>query len=1112
MRNLAKLIFSAEISRQVPEDSVNKLSLPLSSALMDGMVESLAGVQHSDIGRLTGQIAEMLQDMVAFCKENPPARTDLPAALLHQLALRLGSLCYDHSWPRKSGGALGIDLLVRNVELTPLWMVQHEGEFIRALLFMLKDMPTDPPGNVEQVVETALFILRKCNDPAHKESLGEEREKAQRYLIGFLVVELASQVEKVRQTAQAALHVLAELNDANLTEMISPFKARLLNPIFTKPLRALAFPMQIGHMDAITFCMNLKPPLLELEGEKDRPEGAPPKDIEVSLGRLLTEALGIADADDAALTGGKPTHHANNTQLTQLRVVCVRLLSAAMSSPDFLHPKHMQMRNKILQVYFKLLYAKSQPVIDAAYQCLKVPVQQGKLPKDLLQSGLRPVLVNLGDHKRLTVDSLQGLARLLELLPNYFKVEIGQKLLDHFRALADPNTLPTAALMPQPENSEIKVMAAIINVFHLLPHPGAGAFLQDVCAIVVDVERRLRKTTTSPFIKPLAKFVSRYVEDAARVFTSQLRDEGWTSTLQALIKSEDAGPFREHIANNATAFFAPAITDESLNVPITLNAAKIIREIINMTPSWIQGNDEIINRLVSRWTSSIRKQRLSAEGEIHLAQVREDQVFLSIFMRYLESTETPLGIDLLLRITDVFTYRTPSDTTDVARFLFRHVAASKNVGFRQSLLRRFIDFFANDGILPAHKTMALRYIINPLLMVAFSRGEEDRQISDPEYMNLLHARIWQRWLSDDEAAGVSDDALRIEGLYMATLIVRNRWQVMLDCRKDVIKLGWSYMKTPDTTTKTAAHCLIAQFLAVYDSKPKILMPIYTTLLRSHQVEARALVREALNVLTPELPTRCPGLEGGVHPWIRATRHIMVEDGHSSMSQLTHIYNLIIRFPDVFYERRDLFIPHMVTSLPKLCLLSTATPDTRALCIELIELITNWDKQRMKIAKGEESSKMDVEAPEEEVNKGNPSPKRLSSIAPSTTSQSSGYQAYTVPLPMRDSIVNGALIRFIASNPEPVARGGIVQKALNLLRDIFEVWPDVNVKFAFLQRVLAETEINEQHLPMLSNTVDILNTVLALKSQEWIRENMAALHRITERGMTQQDARLHTAYK
>jgi transformation/transcription domain-associated protein len=52
-------------------------------------------------------------------------------------------------------------------------------------------------------------------------------------------------------------------------------------------------------------------------------------------------------------------------------------------------------------------------------------ITQHKLAKELLQSSLRPVLLNLQSHNKLTVSLLQGLAKLLELLTNCFNVTLG---------------------------------------------------------------------------------------------------------------------------------------------------------------------------------------------------------------------------------------------------------------------------------------------------------------------------------------------------------------------------------------------------------------------------------------------------------------------------------------------------------------------------------------------------------------------------------------------------------------------------------------------------------------------------------------------------------------
>lgn len=63
------------------------------------------------------------------------------------------------------------------------------------------------------------------------------------------------------------------------------------------------------------------------------------------------------------------------------------------------------------------------------------------MPKELLQSSLRPILVNLAHTKNLSMPLLQGLARLLELLSNWFNVTLGGKLLEHLKKWLEPDKL-----------------------------------------------------------------------------------------------------------------------------------------------------------------------------------------------------------------------------------------------------------------------------------------------------------------------------------------------------------------------------------------------------------------------------------------------------------------------------------------------------------------------------------------------------------------------------------------------------------------------------------------------------------------------------------------------
>jgi len=48
-----------------------------------------------------------------------------------------------------------------------------------------------------------------------------------------------------------------------------------------------------------------------------------------------------------------------------------------------------------------------------------------KMPKNLLQASLRPILTSLGSYNKLNLPMLRGLAHLLELLSSWFNITLG---------------------------------------------------------------------------------------------------------------------------------------------------------------------------------------------------------------------------------------------------------------------------------------------------------------------------------------------------------------------------------------------------------------------------------------------------------------------------------------------------------------------------------------------------------------------------------------------------------------------------------------------------------------------------------------------------------------
>ncbi|GAA6004124.1 hypothetical protein JCM10207_002438 [Rhodosporidiobolus poonsookiae] len=1095
MLDLARLIFSFELGKDLPDNPMqSKQAYPLSAAFIDGVIENLCTVEPLELAKAAAQTKAIVDVLLARRTAPEHGKMDSATAMLHQMGSRLASHCYDPSWQRKTGAAKGMSILISEVDVEVKFVVEHEIEFTRALLFALKDMPGEAPSHADMVVDTLLHLVKVCSTPSSAEGDKASTRQTLNYLVGLLLVEISSQVAPVRDAVKRALKIVSEQEGTPLTEMLLPVKDRLLGPIFTKPLRALGFTMQIGHIDAVTYCITLDPPLIEVDDQ---------------LVRLLHEALGIADAEDAALLGGKVTSK-TMAPLTQLRVVCVQLLSAALANPQLNTPAYNQTRIRALSVYFKLLYAKAPEVVDAAYQSLKQVMQaQGKLPKDLLQTGLKPVLMNLADHKKLSVASLHGLARLLELLTNYFKVEIGQKLVDHFRSLAVPAEILRASAKQPSEDGELEVMAAIINIFHLLPHPAAGQYLEDVVGMVVDVERLLKKLKTSIFTPPLAKFLALHPEQTTQFFFTRLSEEKYVPTFRAILASEHGQPIRDYVSSNAHDLLNPCFEKDG---DLGYHAALIVRELVGVDKEWIVKVDSVVPRLINRWVSDVRRSRLRMQGTPHVQQLKEDAVVVDIFIAFLEQSE---HIDLLFHVVESYTYPTSADLTVLSRFLNRHVALSTNVAFKRSILERFLDIFENVGVTNPHKSAALRLLVNPVLLVAFSRGDRETGLLDIDWVNKVHAKVWKPLLGSSPDLGTfEEEELRVELCHMSTLLVRSCPALLSEVKKDVIKFGWVSIRFDDITVTQTAYILIATFLAEYESPAKIVAQIYVALLRAHQPEARHLVREALDILAPSLPERMPGpngpTQGAIPGWAFFTRKTLVEEG-STMSLLVNIYQLVVRHPDLFFVAREQFFPHMVASLAKLTLSSTITSDTRILTLDVIEVILKWEKKRVELAK-QDGTKMEVEdAGAVERSPKRAKTERAPSGAPSTTSSGTGAM-YVPPPTLRDQVVNN-LLRFISNSTEPVQRNNLVYRALALLRELIGpgVWGESNVKLSFFQRTFAN-DVTEDTLHQLCNSAEVLNVVSSYKPAEWHITNVAVLHGIVEKSYSSGDMRLASSLR
>lgn len=1052
--------------------------------IVDAMCKSLYS-QHVKVRELGIRAIGWIHEVTLVIFGSQDDISLLP--FMNDLAKKFCHLCYREGWDVKYGGCLGIEKLVCDLDFGQLWIEEHQTEVIRALMFALKDIPPELPSiardKASQIIDA---ILRKCN---HESKDGVENPRFS-HLMNLFIVELSNSNTLIRKTVRESLQTLATIRGVEVHQLLEPVKDRLLGPIYTKPLRALPASLQIGNIDAVTFCLSLPDSFLEFNEE---------------LTRLLSEALALADAEDDALLGSQRSgDHKSIELLVSLRIVCIRLLSVAMSSADFNNGPQSHMKARIIAVFFKSLYAKNTDIVDAANNGLKqVLAQNHKLPKDLLQNGLRPILMNLSDHKRLTVAGLEGLARLLELLTNYFKVEIGKKLLDHLRAWAEPAMLQQATGHLLEQHPNIKIIGAIFNIFHLLP-PAANMFMEELVTTVVDLEEQLRMPFSNPFGKPLGKYLNKYAQDAWLYFQSRLAEPRYGNFFSRIVRSDESSALKAVLREDVSKLCEIAFNTEDGTEPTAaINAIQIIASLIKSDDKWCGKQADLI-RTVEIECRKLQQLACDLPGAIfqHLDCDHTLSIGAETIAYYLSfSQDLPMLFKYFAAISEgTFTF-----SAMIEEFIKTHVVEHESYSYRRDIILNVLTVFGRKSSRSSDdqefKLFTLKHVLNAMLYHEVEcTPEEESQLFDKEILEAIHTKMWRPALADFEKDLLcKQDQLRIEVLNTSACLVKRRSSLISsisEARKDVIKLGWTYIKMDDATSKHAAYVLIAYFIAQYDTPSKIVVQIYVALLRAHQQEARNLVKQALDLIADVLPQRLPPSTDSRYPhWAKWPRRIVAEDGHN-IPQVINVYQFIVRHGDMFYSTRDYFIPQMVNAISKMGFTQSASAETRGLSMDMIDLIADWEQV---LVDGSDNRSLpgataaDVNSASEDVKMDDMDPK----------------DPYITPHPCREAIVT-YLIRFICISSEPMSMRGLSSRALSLTRRLLraELWSDVNVKLSFFERNLMQNDITEQNLTPFINAIEVLHVVIESRSYEDMIENLGLLLRLLTKAFRAENSQIH----
>lgn len=970
------------------------------------------------------------------------------------------NLCYDEMYYKKIGGILGFKSILEDLNLPSIWLYNRQFEIIRSIFFILKDtVQSDNVENYNLAKSLVLDLLRKCNHNLTNEQIVD---KPFQNLISFLVCDLSNLNPLVRKVSQNALEVLSETTSTSISKLMFLSKNLLLNPIFSKPLRALPFLMQIGNVSAITFCLELPDSFLTFD-EK--------------LNRLVLEALALVDAEDEFLTNiNHYCDYKTSNHLIELRVVCINLLSLVYTKSEFVLGTLSEARIKILEVFFKALCNKSTKIINAAYNSLKYILQKvSKLPKDLLQNGLRPLLMNLSDHKKLTVFGLQALAKLLELLISYFRVEIGCKLLEYLMEWAQINVLQQIDINDLNENHVIKIILAILKIFYLLPSK-AHIFTKDIMKTLEYLETNLKFYQNSSFREPVSKFLNRFSEYSIEYYISNFQDQYVGNTLSAIIGMDHCENLRVSAKTNFNKFVLNLTNETNENHKLVKfsNIVDLINSIVKHDPKWIVNKFDFFILLFNILENIVQLNgNLSSLFPFYFDYEKFVEKFQLILVKFV--TEKVDQIDSFFVIINQLFNLGLNVSIEFEDLIYEKIVSSDDLNLKVLYLNKCIEFFFFTKILKT-KNFIIQKIFNLILIYeAESNGNIDFFFNDSRSshcLELISKNIWSVGINEFDTSSGPNDFLKYNLLEMTCIFITSADKYIKEYSHNVFNYLCICTRCDDNIIKHLTCLVICYYTLKFNVSSSFVFQIFTSLLHSNQIDSRGLVQKSLNILIPKL--LISKNQSQEKSWIKILYDVLLKNGFN-VPQVFNIYQFIVQNPDIFYTAREHFIPFIINSMGKLTVLANSSLENQTLALNLATIILNWES--ISNSKDKNIIKNYDFFDQEFITSSN----------------------YSIPDAQKEACIT-FLIRYVCINSQKIYESEHCQTALIILNNLLspDYWNDIDIKLSFFKKILLNTDLNSPTIiTYCLNSLEVLKIVLKWKSAEWITENIAYLHDLFE---------------
>ncbi|KAK9754067.1 FAT domain [Popillia japonica] len=630
------------------------------------------------------------------------------------------------------------------------------------------------------------------------------------------------------------------------------------------------------------------------------------------------------------------------------------------------------------------------------------------------------------------------------------------------------------------------------------------------------------------------KFLLRYPTVTLDMFLddSYIKNPQYSRYLEYLIKHKDGKVFRDHIQNQMVHRIIALALSNNVNSNLTVpernelqyQSIRIISLLIKYDDQWLSTQLELVEALKQIWCNDEYQERHKKVDTLEYTHWREPKLLVKILLHYF--CHQTNDIDLLFQLLRATCDRFIPDFQFLRDFLENTVAQNYTVEWKRSAFFRFVEHFPSSSITQQElKAKVLQLILIPSFSVSFERGETNKLIGSlpaPYHDNPDNiVSVFINKLIDPDNPFPFADCVRISLLQFSCLLVEQASPHIHDHDANnktqgfklrrLMTFAWPCLlgkNCVDAATRYHGHLLLSHIIDKFAIHRKIVLQVFHSLLKAHGLEARNVVRQALDILTPSMPLR---MEEGNTMLTHWTKKIIVDEGHS-IQQLFHILQLVVRHYKVYYPVRHHLVQHMVNSIQRLGFSPTATLEHKKLAVELAEVIIKWELY---------GTKEDLDATDVVENiplKRNfdevePQRKRFAVAQPSTSQPifmpNKPEPALSKPIDrVHTDMVLNSLLRLAcqlndaaAPNPQnpPISSPGemLSRRCVLLLKSALrpDVWPQpIDLNLVFFDKILQSIESPNPNYGNICTALELLTFLLTVMKKEQILASFKPLQR------------------